>query len=57
MNRWNYLEINGWMVAGVIYHDWQLAIAASERMHAEPEQLYRRVENPAFWDKQESEHD
>lgn len=53
MTRWNYLEVNAWMVAGVIYHDWNLAIAASERMRAEPEQLYRRVENPAFWDRED----
>ena len=57
MSRWNYLEINAWMVRGVIYHDWNLALAAAQRQGAEPEQLYRKVENPAFWDKQESESD
>lgn len=48
MTRYLYLEINLWQVGDVTYHDWTLALAASQRERKEVVQLYRRIENPEW---------
>lgn len=53
MNRYIYLEANLWQVGEVVYHSWDLALAAGQRERRSPRQLYYRIENPKWWDKQE----
>lgn len=57
MNRYIYLEANLWQVGEVVYHSWDLALAAGWREGRDPRQLYYRIENPEWWDKQEDGKD
>lgn len=57
MSRYIYLEANLWQVGEVVYHSWTLALAAGQREGREPRQLYYRIENPEWGDKQEDGKD
>ena len=48
MSRYLFLEVNKWMVGDVVYHSWTLALAAAQREGIDPEQLFRRIENPEW---------
>lgn len=46
MNKWLYIPVNAWMVAGVTYANESLAIAAAQRFGEPILQLYRKIQNP-----------
>lgn len=52
MTKWLYIPVNAWQVAGVVYANESLAIAAAQRFGQPILQLYKQLQNPEWKGKQ-----